>query len=147
MDSAGASNQLEGKLTLADLKVRDNESQKIFSLWYSGINKCCGQTHSNTKMGKSELDPLLANDGLWLSSHDEEKMYTDAQSMPSESACNMLLQILAPFLLAGLGTVMAGMLLDIVQVNMAGIKAHKVCEFKCQSEIFVGGSIGTCFGT
>ncbi|XP_066523660.1 solute carrier family 41 member 2 isoform X2 [Hoplias malabaricus] len=35
--------------------------------------------------------------------------------MLNESVCSMVLQILVPFLLAGLGTVMAGMLLDIVQ--------------------------------
>ncbi|XP_072529823.1 solute carrier family 41 member 2 [Salminus brasiliensis] len=35
--------------------------------------------------------------------------------MPNESVCSMVLQILVPFFLAGLGTVMAGMLLDVVQ--------------------------------
>ncbi|XP_036432070.1 LOW QUALITY PROTEIN: solute carrier family 41 member 2 [Colossoma macropomum] len=35
--------------------------------------------------------------------------------MPNESVCATVLQILVPFLLAGLGTVMAGMLLDVVQ--------------------------------
>nr|XP_046250157.1 solute carrier family 41 member 2 [Scatophagus argus] len=34
---------------------------------------------------------------------------------PTETVCSMLLQILVPFLLAGLGTVSAGMLLDVVQ--------------------------------
>ncbi|KAF3689042.1 Solute carrier family 41 member 2 [Channa argus] len=34
-----------------------------------------------------------------------------------ESLCSMVLQILVPFFLAGLGTVSAGILLDVVQVN------------------------------
>uniref|UniRef100_A0A8D3DX31 Solute carrier family 41 member n=1 Tax=Scophthalmus maximus TaxID=52904 RepID=A0A8D3DX31_SCOMX len=34
---------------------------------------------------------------------------------PAESVCSMVLQILVPFLLAGFGTVSAGMLLDVVQ--------------------------------
>ncbi|XP_019957692.2 solute carrier family 41 member 2 [Paralichthys olivaceus] len=36
-------------------------------------------------------------------------------SAPAESACSLVLQILVPFLLAGLGTVSAGILLDLVQ--------------------------------
>ncbi|XP_040894300.1 solute carrier family 41 member 2 isoform X2 [Toxotes jaculatrix] len=36
-------------------------------------------------------------------------------SVPAESVCSMVLQILVPFLLAGFGTVSAGMLLDVVQ--------------------------------
>ncbi|KAG7324035.1 hypothetical protein KOW79_012051 [Hemibagrus wyckioides] len=113
----GGPNQLEGKLSSA-LEVKDDESQNIPSLWFRGIDKCWGLPHINTKTAdktKSELDPLLSNDGLWISVHDEDKKSTGAQAMPSESVCNMVLQILAPFLLAGFGTVMAGMLLDIVQ--------------------------------
>ncbi|XP_060759196.1 solute carrier family 41 member 2 [Neoarius graeffei] len=47
--------------------------------------------------------------------HDEERTSTGALAMQSESVCTMLLQILPPFLLAGFGTVMAGVVLDIVQ--------------------------------
>lgn len=36
---------------------------------------------------------------------------------PAETVCSMVLQILVPFLLAGLGTVSAGMLLEVVQVR------------------------------
>ncbi|KAG7244472.1 hypothetical protein INR49_030124 [Caranx melampygus] len=39
----------------------------------------------------------------------------DRPVAPTESICSMVLQILVPFLLAGLGTVSAGMLLDVVQ--------------------------------
>lgn len=36
---------------------------------------------------------------------------------PAETVCSMVLQILVPFLLAGLGIVSAGMLLEVVQVR------------------------------
>ncbi|XP_076589543.1 solute carrier family 41 member 2 [Chaetodon auriga] len=39
----------------------------------------------------------------------------DVSGAPAESICSMVLQVLVPFLLAGLGTVSAGMLLDVVQ--------------------------------
>lgn len=141
MDSVGGPNQHEGKWTLPELEVRDDdESQNIPSLWYGGIDKCLGLTHSNTRnidKGYSELDPLLPNDRLCPSVHDEEKMSTGAPAMPSESVCIMLLQILPPFLLAGFGTVMAGVLLDIVQVSMAGLWAQEEFGFKYKSEIFL----------
>ncbi|KAK7891690.1 hypothetical protein WMY93_023653 [Mugilogobius chulae] len=40
---------------------------------------------------------------------------TDQANVSEESVCSMLLQILVPFLLAGLGTVSAGLLLEVVQ--------------------------------
>lgn len=53
------------------------------------------------------------------------KLYSESQlrrairaryeSAAAESVCSMMLQILVPFLLAGLGTVSAGMLLEVVQ--------------------------------
>lgn len=36
---------------------------------------------------------------------------------PAETVCSMLVQISVPFLLAGLGTVFAGLLLEVVQVR------------------------------
>lgn len=142
MDSAGGPVQHEGKWTSGDLEVRDDESHNIPSLLYGGIDKCWGLTQSsirNIDEGYSELDPLLPNGHLWPSIDDEEKMSTGAQTMPSESICTMVLQILAPFLLAGFGTVMAGMLLDIVQVSMAGLWAQKGFGFKWQSKILCLG--------
>ncbi|XP_028264555.1 solute carrier family 41 member 2 [Parambassis ranga] len=41
--------------------------------------------------------------------------HADVSGAPAESVRSILLQILVPFLLAGLGTVCAGMLLDVVQ--------------------------------
>ncbi|KAI4874966.1 hypothetical protein NFI96_032971, partial [Prochilodus magdalenae] len=45
----------------------------------------------------------------------EEQQPMADPAMPNESVCATVLQILVPFLLAGLGTVMAGVLLDVVQ--------------------------------
>lgn len=42
---------------------------------------------------------------------------TDNPSAPVETVCSLVLQILVPFLLAGLGTVSAGILLELVQVR------------------------------
>uniref|UniRef100_A0A3P8WDE0 Solute carrier family 41 member n=1 Tax=Cynoglossus semilaevis TaxID=244447 RepID=A0A3P8WDE0_CYNSE len=53
--------------------------------------------------GRSRLSEAIAA---------KEAVRSDA---PAESVCSMLLQILVPFLRAGLGTVSAGMLLDVVQ--------------------------------
>ncbi|XP_075995006.1 solute carrier family 41 member 2 [Genypterus blacodes] len=68
----------------------------------------------------TETDSLLPNEhckgsklsGNW-SGNDPEGSRT--QDVPTESVCSMGLQILVPFLLAGVGTVSAGMLLDVVQ--------------------------------
>lgn len=48
---------------------------------------------------------------------DEEGQQQTARNMPKESPLAMALQILVPFLLAGFGTVSAGVVLDIVQVR------------------------------
>ncbi|XP_061826057.1 solute carrier family 41 member 2 [Nerophis lumbriciformis] len=65
----------------------------------------------------TETDPLLPNEhfsGSRLSGSEEAKMSHGAE-VPPESVYFMVLQILVPFLLAGLGTVAAGLLLDVVQ--------------------------------
>lgn len=67
----------------------------------------------------SETDSLLPNElysGSTLSRSTRAKD-ADASGAPAESVCSMMLQILVPFVLAGLGTVSAGMLLDVVQVR------------------------------
>lgn len=46
-------------------------------------------------------------------------------SSSAETVCSMVLQILVPFLLAGLGTVSAGMLLEVVQVTKQTQKKQK----------------------
>ncbi|XP_068573165.1 solute carrier family 41 member 2 isoform X1 [Cebidichthys violaceus] len=73
--------------------------------------------------GYSETEPMLAERRLSAEEADEEEEDEDeeegprlaVQNMPKESPLAMALQILLPFLLAGFGTVSAGMVLDIVQ--------------------------------
>ncbi|XP_045892924.1 solute carrier family 41 member 2-like [Micropterus dolomieu] len=65
----------------------------------------------------TESDFLLPNK-LYGSSRFSGSMRaseTDGSGAPAETVCSMVLQILVPFLLAGIGTVSAGMLLDVVQ--------------------------------
>ncbi|XP_061570776.1 solute carrier family 41 member 2 [Cololabis saira] len=70
----------------------------------------------------SETEPMLAERRLSGEEenedgdeHEEEGPGADVLNMPKESPLAMALQILVPFLLAGFGTVSAGMVLDIVQ--------------------------------
>ncbi|KAM6937874.1 solute carrier family 41 member 2 [Xenentodon cancila] len=63
----------------------------------------------------NEMDPLLPNELYSGSSKSTRAKDSQGSGGPGESACSMVLQILVPFLLAGLGTVSAGMLLDVVQ--------------------------------
>ncbi|XP_037616720.1 solute carrier family 41 member 2 [Sebastes umbrosus] len=72
--------------------------------------------------GYSETEPMLAErrlSGEEACEEDEEDeeegLGSRAHNMPKESPLAMALQILLPFLLAGFGTVSAGMVLDIVQ--------------------------------
>nr|XP_057931252.1 solute carrier family 41 member 2 isoform X2 [Doryrhamphus excisus] len=74
---------------------------------------------NNEPWDHTETDPLLPVErfgGSGLHGCEEAKMSQGA-GVPPESVYSMLLQILVPFLLAGLGTVSAGLLLDVVQVN------------------------------
>lgn len=67
----------------------------------------------------SETDFLLPNKLYGRSGFSGSTRASDADGAgaPAESVCSMVLQILVPFLLAGLGTVSAGMLLEVVQVR------------------------------
>ncbi|XP_069486004.1 solute carrier family 41 member 2 isoform X2 [Ambystoma mexicanum] len=64
----------------------------------------------------SETDPILQDESA--SNNGEEDAPTTqegSRKVPKESSITMALQMLVPFLLAGFGTVSAGMVLDIVQ--------------------------------
>ncbi|XP_008285340.1 solute carrier family 41 member 2 [Stegastes partitus] len=65
----------------------------------------------------TETDSLLPNELYSGSRFSRSTRAKDAggSGAPGESLCSMVLQILVPFLLAGLGTVSAGMLLEMVQ--------------------------------
>ncbi|KAK1789814.1 hypothetical protein P4O66_015689 [Electrophorus voltai] len=107
---AGDPNQQE--ITSAEIR------QIMPSVWVGGHDSFSGLSTKNKEY--TELDPLLHSNHLLSSAtsdlqHNEEQWANCAQTMPNESICTMVLQILVPFLLAGFGTVMAGMLLDIVQ--------------------------------
>ncbi|XP_065421088.1 solute carrier family 41 member 2 isoform X2 [Chrysemys picta bellii] len=77
---------------------------------FAGYNYCDG-------MDTSETDAILQDDNL-SSDGDEDAIVERSRKQPKESSSIMALQILVPFLLAGFGTVSAGMVLDIVQVNV-----------------------------
>lgn len=69
--------------------------------------------------GFSETEPMLA-DGR---QSGEEASNEEEDDEGSESLLAMILQILVPFLLAGFGTVFAGMVLDVVQVSCAATQS------------------------
>ncbi|NXT99231.1 S41A2 protein, partial [Buphagus erythrorhynchus] len=74
---------------------------------FTSYNYCDG-------MDTSETDAMLQDDAL-SSDSNEEIIVEGSRKQPKESSSIMALQILVPFLLAGFGTVSAGMVLDIVQ--------------------------------
>ncbi|EDL21383.1 solute carrier family 41 member 2 isoform X1 [Mus musculus] len=73
---------------------------------YAGYNYCDGREASETTAMLQDED---------LSSEGDDVIVETSQRIPKESSGVMALQILVPFLLAGFGTVSAGMVLDIVQ--------------------------------
>ncbi|XP_076775952.1 solute carrier family 41 member 2 [Arvicanthis niloticus] len=73
---------------------------------YAGYNYCDGREASETTAMLQDED---------LSSDGDDVIVETSQRLPKESSGVMALQILVPFLLAGFGTVSAGMVLDIVQ--------------------------------
>jgi solute carrier family 41 len=64
----------------------------------------------------SETTAMLQDEDLSSEGGDDVIVETNPK-LPKESSGVMALQILVPFLLAGFGTVSAGMVLDIVQVS------------------------------
>ncbi|XP_074863894.1 solute carrier family 41 member 2 [Carettochelys insculpta] len=74
---------------------------------FASYNYCDG-------MDTSETDAILQDDNL-SSDADEDVTVERSRKQQKESSSIMALQILVPFLLAGFGTVSAGMVLDIVQ--------------------------------
>lgn len=84
-------------------------------------------SRSSVTLSDSEAEPMLSERRLSAddetAEHEEEDedegLRSDLHNMPKESPLAMALQILVPFLLAGFGTVSAGMVLDVVQVSSA----------------------------
>lgn len=73
---------------------------------YTGYSYCDGRE-------ATESTAMLQDEDL--SSEGDDVIVETNQKLPKESSGVMALQILVPFLLAGFGTVSAGMVLDIVQ--------------------------------
>ncbi|XP_007424417.1 solute carrier family 41 member 2 isoform X1 [Python bivittatus] len=63
----------------------------------------------------SEMDAMLQDNNLSSDSDEVTPIVEGNRKQPKESSSIMALQILVPFLLAGFGTVSAGMVLDVVQ--------------------------------
>uniref|UniRef100_A0A8C6XX79 Solute carrier family 41 member n=1 Tax=Naja naja TaxID=35670 RepID=A0A8C6XX79_NAJNA len=63
----------------------------------------------------SEMDAMLQDNHLSSDTDETSPIVEGNRKQPKESSSIMALQILVPFLLAGFGTVSAGMVLDIVQ--------------------------------
>ncbi|XP_073507656.1 solute carrier family 41 member 2 isoform X2 [Phyllobates terribilis] len=79
----------------------------ICSTSYDSYDYCDGRD-------ASETDTML-QDGRNPGDGDTDALLEGGKKLPKESSSTMALQILVPFLLAGFGTVSAGMVLDIVQ--------------------------------
>lgn len=95
---------------------------------------------SSTNREFSDLDPLVSN-AVYGTLSTSVAMIQDepldiGREMPSESVGAMVLQILVPFLLAGFGTVMAGTLLELVQVYCR----REMMGFGYLDEIIINGS-------
>nr|XP_048274843.1 solute carrier family 41 member 2 [Myodes glareolus]XP_048274844.1 solute carrier family 41 member 2 [Myodes glareolus]XP_048274845.1 solute carrier family 41 member 2 [Myodes glareolus]XP_048274846.1 solute carrier family 41 member 2 [Myodes glareolus] len=73
---------------------------------YASYSYCDGREATETTAMLQDED---------LSSEGDDVIVETSQKLPKESSGVMALQILVPFLLAGFGTVSAGMVLDIVQ--------------------------------
>lgn len=95
----------------------------------AGVEVVVIESRANAK-GVREEDALLENGSQ---SNDSDDVSTDHGPAPpsplKETSFSIGLQVLFPFLLAGFGTVAAGMVLDIVQVGAAqdGVSQDHLC--------------------
>ncbi|XP_016352063.1 solute carrier family 41 member 2 isoform X2 [Sinocyclocheilus anshuiensis] len=117
MGSLTEEKQKECQLTSAHLSSGENGHQCMPE------TRRPDRTSSFSSKEFSESDPLFHNEfyGTALASGTISEIH--GQEMPSESVRALVIQILFPFLLAGFGTVLAGMLLDVVQVNVGRINS------------------------
>uniref|UniRef100_A0A8C2H057 Solute carrier family 41 member n=1 Tax=Cyprinus carpio TaxID=7962 RepID=A0A8C2H057_CYPCA len=115
MASLTEEKQKECQLTSAHLSSRENGSLCQSLCQFMPETRRPDRTSSFSSKEFSESDPLFHNEfyGTALASGTISEIH--GQEMPSESVRALVIQILFPFLLAGFGTVLAGMLLDVVQ--------------------------------
>lgn len=111
MGSVTEEKQIECQLTPAHLLSGENGHQ------FTPETRRPDRTSSFCSKAFSESDPLLPNEFYRTALASGTISQIHGQEMPSESVRAMVMQILFPFLLAGFGTVLAGMLLDVVQVS------------------------------
>ncbi|XP_075867472.1 solute carrier family 41 member 2 [Nelusetta ayraudi] len=131
MVPTGYSKLQEERLAMVDLAAKPEaaESPPHHQNGYRHLDRASRSSVTLSDCGDggySETEPMLAErrpsgdgegeDGEDEDEGDEERgSMTDGHNMPKESPLAMALQILVPFLLAGFGTVSAGMVLDVVQ--------------------------------
>lgn len=114
------------------------ESSEFLGPEVVGVEVVVIESRANAK-GVCEEDALLENGSQTTESDDTS---TDRGPEPSsplkETSFSIGLQVLFPFLLAGFGTVAAGMVLDIVQVRpWPGLFIY--CSYTCKCVAFVVG--------
>ncbi|KAF3704854.1 Solute carrier family 41 member 2 [Channa argus] len=120
----------EERLAMVDLGAKPENSYRQDASHVEGRRHTDRSSRSSVTLsdcgdgGYSETEPMLverrlsgaeADDEEEKNEDEEEGHGSEQQNMPKESPLAMALQILLPFLLAGFGTVSAGMVLDIVQ--------------------------------
>lgn len=109
----------EERLAMVDLSSPKPETHQ------NGFHREARRLSERSGDGRyAETEPMLPDGRLSGEEVDDEEESEEegqkpaTQNMPKESALAMALQILVPFLLAGFGTVSAGMVLDVVQVSL-----------------------------
>lgn len=94
------------------------ESSEFLRAGEGGVEVVVVESRANTK-GIREEDSLLENGSQTTESDDAcRDRAPEATSVLKETSFSIGVQVVFPFLLAGFGTVAAGMVLDIVQVRL-----------------------------
>lgn len=133
------SNQTQDSYNMIVPESQDDELPSRVSAgpsqqYRANTSLCCSNgsisdVNSSLHCEPQETDFLLPVKlyGTSRSSRPARAKGTGGSGAPAETVCSMVLQILVPFLLAGLGTVSAGILLEVVQVRLK--KKKTVDEF------------------
>lgn len=130
MVPTGYSKLQEERLAMVDLGAKPEvaESPPHHQNGYRHLERTSRSSVSLSDCGDggySEMEPMLgerrpsgddASEDAEDEGDEERGSMSNTHNMPKESPLAMALQILVPFLLAGFGTVSAGMVLDVVQV-------------------------------
>ncbi|KAK2842016.1 hypothetical protein Q5P01_012216 [Channa striata] len=110
-------NGFVGRGTSQNYRCNPSLSQHSGSVQHFSCRGNISQVNTGPHYECTETDFLLPSELYGGSRLRRSRRAKDADGSgaPVESVCSMVLQILVPFLLAGLGTVSAGILLDVVQ--------------------------------